>query len=303
MAEDLLIETRGLTKRFGAITAVDSLDLRVRAGDVYGFLGPNGAGKTTTLRMLLGLARPTSGTAVVAGHEPGAPEGLRRLGAIVETPAFYPYLSGRENLRVIADLSGAAASRIDAVLDQVELSPRARSRFSTYSMGMKQRLGVAAALLKDPELMVLDEPTNGLDPQGMVDMRKLIVELGRSGRTVLVSSHLLSEVEQMCTRAGVIRQGRLVAEGSIAELRGETGVYVRAYPADKALAVLSEAVGADHVHREDGDGAFDVRIEPGKAAELNWKLVAAGVGVSELRPRERSLEDVFLELTGGEAGL
>jgi ABC-2 type transport system ATP-binding protein len=194
------------------------------------------------------------------------------------------------------------AKRIGEVLEQVELTPRARSKFSTYSMGMKQRLGVAAALLKDPELLVLDEPTNGLDPQGMVDMRNLIVELGKGSRTVLVSSHLLSEVEQMCTRVGVIRKGSLVAEGSIAELRGETGLYVRAYPVEKALAVLEDAVGAGHVAR-DGDAGFTVRAEPGKAPEINWKLVNAGVGVLELRPRERSLEDVFLELTGGEAGL
>lgn len=302
MDEQILIETRGLSKHYGAITAVDRLDLTVRRGEVYGFLGPNGAGKTTTLRMLLGLCKPSAGTAQVAGHAPGEPAGLARLGAIVETPAFYPYLTGYDNLRVIADLCGVPGKRIGEVLDTVELTPRARSKFSTYSLGMKQRLGVAAALLKDPELLVLDEPTNGLDPQGMVDMRNLIVQLGKGSRTVLVSSHLLSEVEQMCTRVGVIRKGSLVAEGSIAELRGETGLYIRAYPADKALAVLQEVVGNEHVMR-DGDSGFDVRAEPGKAPEINWKLVAAGVGVLELRPRERSLEDVFLELTGGEAGL
>ncbi len=300
--EQILIETRGLSKQYGTITAVDKLNLTVSRGEVYGFLGPNGAGKTTTLRMLLGLCKPSAGTALVAGYPPGQPAGLARLGAIVEAPAFYPYLSGYDNLRVIADLCRVPGKRIGEVLDQVELTPRARSKFSTYSLGMKQRLGVAAALLKDPELLVLDEPTNGLDPQGMVDMRNLIVRLGQGSRTVLVSSHLLSEVEQMCTRVGVIRKGSLVAEGSIAELRGATGLYVRAYPAEKALAVLEGAVGADHVSR-DGDAGFDVRAEPGQAPEINWRLVNAGVGVLELRPRERSLEDVFLELTGGEAGL
>ncbi len=300
---ELLVETRGLTKHYGSIVAVDHLDLKVRRGEVYGFLGPNGAGKTTTLRMLLGLIRPTAGSATVAGHPPGEPRGLARLGAIVESPAFYPYLSGRENLRVIADYCGAPDRRIDEVLETVELAPRARSRYSTYSLGMKQRLGVAAALLKDPELLVLDEPTNGLDPQGMVDMRNLIVELGRGNRTVLVSSHLLGEVEQMCSRIGVIRKGRLVAEGSIAELRGESGLFIRAYPADRARAVLVEAVGADAVQLDGSAGGFAVRTGPERAPELNWRLVSAGVGVMELRPRERSLEDVFLELTGGEAGL
>ncbi len=298
-----LVETRGLTKLFGgAVTAVDRLDLNVRRGEVYGFLGPNGAGKTTTLRMLLGLARPSSGTALVAGYAPGDRRGLARLGALVESPAFYPYLSGRENLRVIADMSGAPAARIDQVLEQVDLAPRARSRYSTYSMGMKQRLGVAAALLKDPELLILDEPTNGLDPQGMVDMRNLIVELGKGRRTVLVSSHLLGEVQQMCTRVGVIQKGRLLKEASIADLLGESGLYIRAYPEAQAMQVLGDAVGPGQVSRE-GGGAFDVRAAPGRAAEINWKLVSAGVGVMELRPRERSLEDVFLELTGGEAGL
>ncbi len=300
---ELLVETRGLTKHYGSIVAVDHLDLKVRRGEVYGFLGPNGAGKTTTLRMLLGLIRPTAGSATVAGHPPGEPRGLARLGAIVESPAFYPYLSGRENLRVIADYCGAPDQRIDEVLETVELAPRARSRYSTYSLGMKQRLGVAAALLKDPELLVLDEPTNGLDPQGMVDMRNLIVELGGGNRTVLVSSHLLGEVEQMCSRIGVIRKGRLVAEGSIAELRGESGLFIRAYPADRARAVLVEAVGADAVQLDGSAGGFAVRTGPERAPELNWRLVSAGVGVMELRPRERSLEDVFLELTGGEAGL
>ncbi|HEX6547199.1 MAG TPA: ABC transporter ATP-binding protein [Candidatus Dormibacteraeota bacterium] len=302
MAGDDLVETRGLTKHYGAIVAVDRLDLSVRRGEVYGFLGPNGAGKTTTLRMLLGLIKPTAGTATVAGQPPGAPSGLARVGAMVESPAFYPYLSGRDNLRVIAALTGAPAPRIDHVLDVVELMPRAGHKFSTYSMGMKQRLGVAAALLKEPDLLILDEPTNGLDPQGMIDMRNLIIELGRGDRTVLVSSHLLSEVEQMCTRVGVIQKGKLVAEGAIDELRGEAGIYVRAQPEDQAKAVLERILGADAV-KPDADRGFRVTADPGRAPEINRELVAAGIGVFELRPAERSLEDVFLELTGGEMGL
>ena len=303
VAGDHLVEARGLTKVYGnGITAVDHLDLNVRRGEVYGFLGPNGAGKTTTLRMLLGLIRPTAGTAVVAGFPPGHPEGLRRLGAIVETPAFYPYLSGYDNLRVLADYAGAPKDRIRPALEQVELTPRAGDKFSQYSMGMKQRLGVAAALVKDPELLILDEPTNGLDPQGMIDMRKLIVDLGKGNRTVLVSSHILSEVEQMCTRIGVIQKGRLVAEGRIEELRGNAFLIVRGAPVEVAERVLGEAAGAAAVTRAD-DGELHVQVEVARVPDLNRRLVEAGVAVSELRMSERSLEDVFLELTGTEAGL
>jgi ABC-type multidrug transport system ATPase subunit len=299
---ELVVETRGLTKRYGAqILAVDALDLKVYRGEVYGFLGPNGAGKTTTLRMLLGLIRPTAGTATVAGTRPGAPAGLIKIGAIVETPAFYPYLSGWDNLKVIADYCGVPDGRIGAALDQVELTPRAHHKFGTYSMGMKQRLGVAAALLKEPELLILDEPTNGLDPQGMIDMRNLIVELGKGSRTVLVSSHMLSEVEQMCTRIGVIQKGRLVAEGTMEELQGAITLSVRAQPAAQAQEILTRMLGAAAVTAL--DGAFTLRIEPARAAEINRALVTGGVEVSELSSGRRSLEDVFIELTGTEAGL
>jgi ABC-2 type transport system ATP-binding protein len=191
------VETRGLTKHYGRTRAVERLDFTVRRGEVYGFLGPNGAGKTTTLRMLLGLIRPSSGTARVLGGEPGSPPGLARVGALVETPAFYPYLSGRDNLKALAHLSGEPATkeRVGEVLEVVGLAGRAKDRFKKYSLGMKQRLGVAA-LLKDPELLILDEPTNGLDPKGMAEMRSLIRNLGRGERTVLLSSHLMGEVEQ-----------------------------------------------------------------------------------------------------------
>jgi ABC-2 type transport system ATP-binding protein len=195
----LAIETRALTKRYGeAITAVNALDLRVRRGEVYGFVGPNGAGKTTTLRMLLGLVRPTSGKATVLGRLPGTSTALARIGSMVEAPAFYPHLSGRDNLRVLAG--------------HAKVADDAAARTRTYSLGMKQRLGVAAALLKDPELLILDEPTNGLDPAGMAEMRQLVRALGRRQRTVVLSSHLMSEVEQLADRVGVIRDGRLVAD-------------------------------------------------------------------------------------------
>ncbi|HVX47466.1 MAG TPA: ABC transporter ATP-binding protein, partial [Mycobacteriales bacterium] len=217
---EYLVETENLGKRYGQRTAVQSLDLRVRAGEIYGFLGPNGAGKTTTLRMLLGLIRPTSGTARVLGAAPGSPQALARIGMLVEAPAFYPYLSGRDNLRILARYAGVRPTRIGAALEAVDLADRAVDKFGAYSLGMKQRLGVAAALLKDPELLILDEPTNGLDPQGMADMRDLIRRLGSEGHTVMLSSHMLGEVQQICDRVGVINEGRLMREGTVAQLRG-----------------------------------------------------------------------------------
>ena len=301
-AVESVVQTQALTKSYGPILAVDRLDLTVRRGEVYGFLGPNGAGKTTTLRMLLGLIRPTAGTATVAGAAPGTPQSLTKVGAIVEAPAFYPYLSGRDNLRLLAMYCGVPAKRIAAALDQVELAPRAKDRFSTYSMGMKQRLGIAAALIKEPELLILDEPTNGLDPQGMVDVRNLIIELGKGDRTVLVSSHLLGEVEQMCTRIGVIQRGRLVAEGTIGELRGAATLTIVASPAEQAMNLLIAEAGADNMKRTE-DGTFSLKVDVKRASELNRKLVEAGVEVSELHASERSLEEIFIELTGTEGGL
>ena len=294
-----LVETRDLTKRYGRqLTAVDRLNLAVRRGEVYGFLGPNGAGKTTTLRMLLGLIEPTSGAARVLGREPGSPASLKGVGALVESPAFYPYLSGYDNLKVVSRYAGVPRRRIREVLQTVELSGRAKDKFKKYSLGMKQRLGVAAALLKDPELLILDEPTNGLDPRGMADMRALVRELGSGERTVLLSSHLLGEVEQICDRVGVIHKGILVAEGTIAELRGEGGLLVRAEPFEEALQIAERLKGVERVRV--ADGMLRLATDPGRAAEINAKLVSAGLRVSELRPVEQSLEEVFLELTGGE---
>jgi ABC-2 type transport system ATP-binding protein len=299
--ENTVIETSGLTKRFGnGVLAVDSVDMSVRRGEVYGFLGPNGAGKTTTLRMLLGLIRPSSGSAQVAGHRPGDPAGLARIGSLIEGPGFYPYLSGRENLRVIADYASAGGRRVGEVLDMVELTSRAGRKFGTYSTGMKQRLGVAAALLKDPELLILDEPTNGLDPQGMAEMRKLIKDIGQGERTVVLSSHLLGEVEQICDRVGVISGGRLVTQSTVQELIGETGVLVRAEPVERAQDLLSQMFGPEIVSRR--DGAIYVKTDPSRSAEINRRLIGSGVGVSELRPVERSLEEVFFQLTGEKQG-
>jgi ABC-type multidrug transport system ATPase subunit len=293
----LVIDTAELTRRYDDVLAVDRLALRVRRGEVYGFLGPNGAGKSTTLRMLLGLVRPTFGSAAVLGAPPGSPESLARIGALIETPAFYPFLSGRDNLRVLARYAGVAAPRVDAVLDQVDLLRRADDRVAGYSMGMKQRLGVAAALLKDPELLILDEPTNGLDPAGMAEMREFIRSLGRDGRTVLLSSHLMGEVEQVCDRVGVIRAGALVAEGTVDELRGQAGLRVRVEPVRAAARVIGGLPGVEAVSRV--DGLLDVAVDPAQAAAINRALVQAGLDVSELYCAKASLEDVFLELTGG----
>jgi ABC-type multidrug transport system ATPase subunit len=290
-----VIETHGLTKRYRHLTAVEKLDLTVKRGEVYGFLGPNGAGKTTTLRMLTGLLKPTTGSARVVGYAPGEPSGLARLGALVEVPAFYPYLSGRDNLRLVADYAGVQRSRIEAALSEVDLTERANDHFRTYSSGMKQRLGVAAALLKEPELLILDEPTNGLDPQGMVEMRNLIRELGRGDRTVLLSSHLLTEVEQICDRVGVIQKGRLIAQGTLAELRGSNRLVVRATPVEQARDILSTALPGTLPTMK--DGAFQLDVDPKRAGEINRILVTGGVEVTELRAAERSLEEVFLQLT------
>jgi ABC-type multidrug transport system ATPase subunit len=294
--EGLVLETRELGKRYGKrIVAVDRLTMRVRRGEVYGFLGPNGAGKTTTLRMLLGLIRPTSGSAIVLGAAPGSPEGLARIGALVETPAFYPFLSGRDNLRVLARHAAVPETRIRTVLEEVELSGRAGDRFGTYSLGMKQRLGVAAALLKDPELLILDEPTNGMDAAGMAEMRTFIRSLGQDGRTVMLSSHLMGEVEQVCDRVGVIRSGRLVGEGTLDELRGRASLRVRAQPlalAERAAAAVS---GVEQVAI--ADGSLLITADPGAAAAINRALVEAGIAVSELRLERASLEQIFLELT------
>ena len=293
---DLVIETNDLGKRYGErIVAVDELNLNVRRGEVYGFLGPNGAGKTTTLRMLLGLIRPTTGTALVLDAAPGTSEALGRLGALIETPTFYPYLSGRDNLRVLARYAGVPEARIASAIDQVDLTARAGDRFRTYSLGMKQRLGIAAVLLKDPELLILDEPTNGMDPAGMAEMRPFIRSLGQGERTVLLSSHLMSEVEQVCDRVGVISQGRLVGEGTVDELRGREGLWLRAEPLGEAERLLGTLRGVEEVARD--DHGLRITAEPAAAPAINRALVEAGIAVSELRPERASLEKVFLELT------
>jgi ABC-type multidrug transport system ATPase subunit len=296
---ELMVQTDGLTKHYGTgdhrRLAVDSVSMTVRRGEVYGFLGPNGAGKTTTLRMMLGLVRPTAGSVRVLGGPAGRPDTTARLGALVEGPGFYPFLTGRDNLLVMARYRGLPAPVVDRALERVGLADRGGDAFKSYSLGMKQRLGVAAALMGDPELIVLDEPTNGLDPAGMADMRSLIVALARGGQTVLLSSHLLAEVQEICDRVGVIVDGRLLRESTVSDLRGAASLRVRAEPIDRALAVAMRVAGDDGVHLLDGRLVLD--LPAAAAPDLVRDLVADGVDVHEVAALERSLEEVFFEMT------
>ena len=295
------MSTTALTKRYKQRLAVDAVDIELPVGVVSGFVGPNGAGKTTTIQLLLGLCRPTSGTAQVLGRPISDPASyLGRVGALIEAPSFYPSLSGRRNLEVLTRLGRIDARRIPEVLELVELSDRANDFVRAYSLGMKQRLGVAAALLKNLELLILDEPANGLDPQGMVEMRELLRGLGDSGRTVLVSSHLLVELEHICDRVGIIRSGRLIAQGTLAELRGGSrSLLIQAQPQERALSLLTALLGPNSVHKSE-DGQLLVTAPPTRTGEISRALVEAGLELTELRPVERSLEQTFLELTTSE---
>ena len=296
---DLVISTQALTKRFGPVTAVESLDLQVRRGDIYGFLGANGSGKTTTVRMLLGLVLATSGQAYVLGQQvPRASRSvLPRVGALIEGPAAYGHLSGRQNLELL-DASGPRTAggasrrrgRIAVVLDQVGLAEVGRRPVRHYSLGMRQRLGLAGALLRGPELLVLDEPTNGLDPQGIREVRDLLLALNTGGTTVFVSSHLLAEVEQIANRVGVLDRGRLVLQADMSTLRRPTGRSIVESPdVDRAAALLNGRV----VHR-DGDRLL---VEGGDTARLNAELVGAGLRITEVVAERRTLERVVLEAT------
>jgi ABC-type multidrug transport system ATPase subunit len=293
-----MIVTRALTKRYGRVLAVDRVDLEVREGDRYGFLGPNGSGKTTVVRMLLGLVYATSGEIEVMGRPVPSKvaEVLPRIGALIEGPSCYGHLSGRANLGLI-DASGKRRGlrnrkqRIDEALERVGLAGVDNRAVKKYSLGMRQRLGLAAALLREPRLLVLDEPTNGLDPQGIREIRDLLAELNKAGTTVFLSSHQLAEVEQLCTRVGIVDRGRLVLQQDLDELRAPTGrVMVRTPDADRAAALLD-----GRVERRDGDRLLIADADP---AEVNARLVAAGLRVSEIGPERRSLEDLMLSVTG-----
>lgn len=306
---ELAVSTRGLTKRFGKQTAVDGIDLAVPRGAVYGFLGPNGSGKTTTIRMLLGLVTPTSGERSLLGCPipTAAQEALPRVGALVEGPAFHPYLSGRSNLARLdaADQRSdarTAGTRIDAALDRVGLLAASGKRYRAYSLGMRQRLAIAGALLQPRELLVLDEPTNGLDPQGTREVRHLVASLASEGSTVLVSSHLLSEVDQICSHLGVMSAGRLVAQGPTQELRGAGAarLRLRTNQPGEAAEVLTRLGVTDMAVEAAADGGSELTGIPGELEPeaLVAALVHAGVGVREFAVATRSLEDMFVELTG-----
>jgi ABC-2 type transport system ATP-binding protein len=298
------IETTKLTKRFGNTTVVDQIDLRVPSGSVFGFLGPNGSGKTTTIRMLLGLISPNDGEVRLLGEQmPQAGSTvLRRVGALVEGPAFYPWLSGRRNLeRLDAAGRGSKAtdrsSRIEAALSRVGLTAAGDKKVKAYSLGMKQRLGLATALLQPCDLLILDEPTNGMDPQGTREIRNLIRELASEGTTVCLSSHLLAEIEQVCTHVAVMRLGKLISQGSLQELRGATTAVLRVSTIDTELAVQTlRACGLEPTISD----VTSVTAHPGshEPEELNRILVEAGVRVRGLVVESPTLEDMFVALTG-----
>jgi ABC-2 type transport system ATP-binding protein len=294
------VRARGLVKRYKEVLAVDHVDLSVRVGDVYGFLGPNGAGKTTTLRMALGLITPTAGTIELFGRDPmrlGA-RALEGVAGFVEAPRFYPYLSGRKNLELLAALdANRAAERIDEVLEIVELTPRARHRVGGYSHGMRQRLGIAAALLRSPRLLILDEPATGLDPAGMRDMRSLIRRLAAEGITVLLSSHQLPEVQELCDRVAIVDEGRVVYEGALADLRrqGGAGYRLRSTDEARALSIAREQAGIESPAL--GEHGLAFQAEERHVGVLSLALGRAGVGILSLTPELATLEDLFFRLT------
>jgi ABC-2 type transport system ATP-binding protein len=301
----LALATLGLAKRYGRRVALDGLDLQVPEGVVYGFLGPNGAGKTTTMRILTGLVRPDAGRVELLGRPFGRGDRRRlfEVGALIESPAFYPFLSGRENLRALAATGARVpASRVEELLELVNLRDRATDRVSGYSLGMKQRLGIAAALLSDPRLLLLDEPANGLDPAGIVGMRETLRRLAEAGKTVFVSSHILSEVQQLVDVVGIIARGRLVREGRVEELLREAGsIRVRVAPHEVTAAIeaLRPVSAGASIAAEDGSepGWVAVRVDPARGAEINRTLAAAGIYASRLETGT-TLEGLFLELTG-----
>jgi ABC-type multidrug transport system ATPase subunit len=294
------IAINGLTKSYGSLLAVDHLELTVQRGEIFGFLGPNGAGKTTTMRMLLGLIRPSAGTARVFGMDVATqlPEILTRTGSIIENPTFYPYLSGRDNLRAAARLSRVSEDRITEILTLMDLTGAAERKFSTYSLGMKQRLAVGAAMLHSPDLLILDEPANGLDPAGIVEMRDLMRQLKAEGHTVLISSHVLHEIEQICDRIVILDRGKVVVQGRVSDLLGGDALEMRVSPGEEAERVLQSVPWISSISRE--SDRLIVAAAPDRASDLTRVLAEKGLYLSELRPREQSLEQYFLDVTGEE---
>jgi ABC-2 type transport system ATP-binding protein len=306
--DGLAVSTRGLTKRFGSRTVVDHLDIAIPQGSVCGFVGPNGAGKTTTIRMLLGLIRPTEGTGTVLGQPLTNPAGyLPRVGALVEAPAFYPTLSGRANLLVLARLGGIDAGQVEPALERVGLAERSGDAFKRYSLGMKQRLGIAAALLGNPSLLVLDEPANGLDPAGIVEVRRLMRSFADEGITVFVSSHLLGEIEHICDYLLMIQQGKLAFQGPVDDLFATQIAELLARPErpEQASALLGLVEHAGHRARiaaEEPPGTLAIDADASWAADLNRLAADSGITLVHLSERPRRLEEAFFALTGGANG-
>ena len=299
----MILETDGLTKRYGSLTAVDHVSLAVEKGQVFGFLGPNGSGKTTTIGMLLGIITPSGGTFRMFGRDGGDElhAARRRIGATLETPNFYPYLSGRDNLRVAAQIKGVDEKRIHEALDIVGLAGRQRDAFSKYSLGMKQRLALAATMLGDPELIILDEPANGLDPEGMREVREIILALAARGATIFLSSHLLWEVERTCSHVAILRHGRVVRQSAVRDLvAGAIVASVEAKDTDALRRIVAEYPAATGA--EEKNGRFFVNLSNDDLAALNRYAHEHGVTFSHLAVERRTLEDVFIEATAPDAG-
>ena len=296
---DVVVRTEHLTKRYGKLVAVDDLNLEIYRGQVFGFLGPNGAGKSTTMSMILGLITPTSGNIEIFGVniKSNLADILGKIGAVMESPGLYPYLSGWDNLKVFARIScNVTDNRINDILKLVDLADRAQDKFSGYSQGMKQRLAIACALLHDPEFIIFDEPTNGLDPAGMKEVRELIIRLGQEGKTIFLNSHLLHEVEQICNHVAIIKKGKVIASGAPNDLikHGDT-LQIRVTDTDKAVAFLNEEDWVSSITR-DGDLLL-LKAPTERAADISALLAKHDVFISEMKAREDSLESFFLELT------
>jgi len=296
---DVVVRTEHLTKHYGKLVAVDDLNLEVHRGEIFGFLGPNGSGKSTTMCMMLGLIAPTSGNIEIFGLnvKSNLADILRKIGAVMESPGFYPYLSGWDNLKVFARISrNITDNRMKEVLKLIDLADRAQDKFSGYSQGMKQRLAIACALLHDPEFIIFDEPTNGLDPAGMKEIRELLIRLGQEGKTIFLNSHLLHEVEQVCDHVAIIKKGKVIASGVPDDLikHGDT-LQIRVTDTDKTIAILNEEDWVSSVTRE-GD-LLILKAPTERAVDISALLAKHGVFVSEMKAREDSLESFFLELT------
>jgi ABC-2 type transport system ATP-binding protein len=297
-ADTPVIQTYDLKKRYRKTPAVDGISFEVESGQVFGFLGPNGAGKTTTIGLLLGIITPTEGSFRLFGGETAADlhSARQRIGATLEHPNFYPYLSGRDNLRIVAGVKGETRNEIDRVLDVVGLGRRAKGKFKTYSLGMKQRLALAATMLGDPELIILDEPANGLDPEGMREIREIIRELGQRGKTIFLSSHLLSEVERTCTHVAIIQQGRIVKQDSIVDVTSHGVAGLRSADLNGLESAVAEYPAARWSRRR-GDRVV-AELDDGDLGALNAWLAGRGIHVSHLSLEARTLEDAFMEATG-----